>query len=900
MIFSSFKYSLPQAMPGALERQALIDQLLGNKRAKVVIIHGPAGFGKTTLMSQYARCMKKHGHKVAWVLMDKADNDVSRFTQLLHQGLLSKQKTDLKVRPSTLDDGVANWDWLPAMMADSESPHFLFLDEFEAITDPVILSLLSNAIQRLSRQRQIIISSRTKPELKLTKMLLEQFVIIIDQELLKFSTSECQVFINNHPSLQIEKLDADKLYENTSGWPAALQLTALALKEKGADQLLLKIDEGDSLEHPILNNYFLENVLFKQSPEIQTFLKQTSFLRQFSPGLCNVVAGISDSHDVIEHIVGNALFIEPFGDRGKWYRYHNLFSKFLRIQLRNENPDLVDAIHQRAAHWYHEQSQPDDAIYHALCAGDLSMAIKVMDTHALKRLYDSQLNTINQWATAIPDELLEKNHNLLVATGWAYTFLRDKEASNKIFEMIDRQREQIAKDNHLNGLVMLLRSTRHSIFDEFDKALIGAEDYFLQDLKTDAFVTIGFYNLRSYLNMMRSDFEKARVDFIAARSLAEKKPNFFTGAYAYAMSHFSQLSQGNLRGVRDCFQDGRRYLATSEHNVSIADCAFIPPYAACLYELNKCQESMELLSDSLPIIRDFFPIDWMATTYTIMSRCCYAEGKFTPALRYLEEMERHGYADDTPRLVALARWEMVRFYLLRGDHTRSEEVALGIRGETLSPAIDGFMSFPGEIEAEGISEARLQIFTGTAELALEAIKHMITACKTLRRYRLLKLNILKAMALDAVGSHRLALRVMSRALEIGREQGFIRSFVDEGERSLSLVKELRQSASTSQTDTAAYLEQVLAAAGWDAGPGPKKISYELLEPLTSREVELLQLISDGLTNRRIALQLSVTESTVKWHLSNVYSKLGVKKRTQAIAKGQYMGLIRSPGSARQL
>ena len=176
---------------------------------------------------------------------------------------------------------------------------------------------------------------------------------------------------------------------------------------------------------------------------------------------------------------------------------------------------------------------------------------------------------------------------------------------------------------------------------------------------------------------------------------------------------------------------------------------------------------------------------------------------------------------------------------------------------------------------------------------------MITACKTLRRYRLLKLNILKAMALDAVGSHRLALRVMSRALEIGREQGFIRSFVDEGERSLSLVKELRQSASTSQTDTAAYLEQVLAAAGWDAGPGPKKISYELLEPLTSREVELLQLISDGLTNRRIALQLSVTESTVKWHLSNVYSKLGVKKRTQAIAKGQYMGLIRSPGSARQ-
>jgi LuxR family maltose regulon positive regulatory protein len=892
---NTIKLQPPEAPVNCLVRSKLMEHLRQRERSKLVILQAPAGYGKTTLMSQYYHDLRRRGKTAAWLSLNKSDNDVVTFINLVVESCNYAKSSSLPgdseaVSSEPQADSASFWRWAINAFDDSNMPDYLFIDEFELINDSTILETISAALIRMPGDRQLILGSRRLPEFSYSKLQLNDEVTILSQEDLRFDESECSRFFLDNKRINISTDEIDRIRANTDGWPAALQISRLLLgKSPDMAGALDRLDQDQ-----LFSDYVVENILAGQDQDIREFLLKTCVLDDLDPAVCQHLSGMANAGDILATLTRTGLFTQRRAERDH-YHYHKLFSGTLRQLLVETQPELARLQHRKASEWLLAHQQPRRAAEHALAARDTEAAAAIIEENALAAIYQSELAPVLRWSASIPEQLKASLPNLQSACAWAHVLTRNGEAAE---DALGNLRRIVDKGD--TSVDILLRSmpivaTTQVLNDQFDGLEESIEAYLL-DLPEDAiFERQGVNNVLSYAHLTHNHFESARSIALAVQSTPPTDRSRYTLSYSHIMLAMQQVIQGELRQARLTL-DAARELTNAEDFVdTVARTIPIPILAELLYEENHTQEAKSLLEQALPFIRNQVITDHLISAFSNLSRIYSLENQHHLAFKILEDLERQGYSDRLPRLIATARCELARLHQMQGNLERAVDIYQSIEAEGISTRIQGRHFHPADIEADDITRIRLHIGCGELSDARARLKRALDETHSQRVYRRLKLQIMSSLCHQAETEQEAACQDLLQALQSSMDEPFVRIFLDEGEAVIQLLRQLKKHLNTSAPiqDKAAVIgriDDLLHQAG-KAEPATTPAEQELVEPLTKRELEMLQMIADGNSNKEIASDLFVTEGTVKWHLGNIYSKMGVKRRAQAIASGRQLGII---------
>ena len=428
MTANAIKFHPATPPRNAITRDGLLGKLEENKHSKLVIIQAPAGYGKTVLMSQYFNTLVQRGERVSWLALDKADNDVVTFLNLLIDSciqVVADPAPAATVEAGMEPEGASRefWHWLINAFTDEEMPDYLFIDEFEVIDDSTILDTLSAGLSRLPGHRQIIIGSRRLPEFSWSKLQLNNEVTVIGPDELRFSKDECKQFYReNHPA-EVAADQVDIIYEQTDGWPAAIQISSLLLKQQSSISSVMNMLDKNQL----FSDYVVENILSNQSQETRDFMLATSILDSLVPDICQHLSGRENAGAILESIDEEGLFSHRIADHQ--YRYRKLISNTLREYQRKTRPQETRALHRKACDWFVGHGNPHRAMEHALLAEDEDLLAGIVEDNALNFIYNSQLAQVLRWTACLPEERAKTLPRLQLACGWAHVLSRSSEGA---------------------------------------------------------------------------------------------------------------------------------------------------------------------------------------------------------------------------------------------------------------------------------------------------------------------------------------------------------------------------------------------------------------------------------------------------------------------------------------
>ncbi|NGY04508.1 LuxR C-terminal-related transcriptional regulator [Solimonas terrae] len=893
------KFFTPISYPGAIQREELLARLFRAPPYGVVVVQAPAGHGKSTLLQQAKHHGEAQGAITAWLTLDEADNDMRRFAGHL-QALVEGLGNDSPIAageeagsPRATRRRLS--DWAASRLAQFDRAVHLYFDEFQALNNRAVLAVFRELLERLPDNVTLFIGTRALPEIGLARLVVNNQALVLRADDLRFSETEAERFFGQAQDLGVSREELDAIYRQTEGWPAALQLFRLSLPSPSVRGALL-----DPATHRPrqLAEYLADNVLGLQPPRIQQFLRQTSVLTRLSAGLCDEVTGWQDSQSILLFLERSGLFLRCLDSELSWFKYHTLFSSFLADQTRGEEPALLDTVHRRAADWFYAHGMHEDAIHHAIAARNYVFAVEIMNVWADRLIVDANLATVERWSDALPLDQIALHPELAVKIAWALVFLRRHHKLRPLLSILEK-----ASEKHIDSSVV--RSMLAMVVDDVPLAFSIVDTMQLRDQQPEgfrAFELSAAANLSGYRAMSSGDFDAEREALQLARSFGTRGDAAFSGGYSFAVHGISLIMQGRLNDALTHYRAG---LAEQHLDLdkSFAAASLVACYIYALYECDELDLAESMFLQFHDLITDAVLLDFLALGYLAMARIQDARGRANRADEVLAEAEQLAHNAGWPRLLRIVAWERVRRALLAGEVERAQAIASRIPTQAEFELPDGWMIFSESIEGDAIGRIRLDLHGGRHEAALARISTEIAAAQRQRRqYRLLKLVVLEALAHHGRGSDNLARRSLRRAVQLAAPESFVRIFMDEG---ASLLPLLRDEHASLMRDIAAgdqslaplqvFVSQLLSRSGQlvDADrTAPAQSGFQPLEPLTDRETEILVYLANGVSNKEMARRLFVSENTVKFHLKNIYSKLAVGSRLQAINAARQMALIR--------
>jgi LuxR family maltose regulon positive regulatory protein len=899
------KLFVPPESRGAIRRDAILDQIFAEHGPRVVLFQAPAGHGKTTLLQQARSTSEAQGILSGWLTFDEADNDLRRFYLHLQALLASVLRIREQPGPASMEEIGKLGMWRPVdaflnRVIDAGERVSLFFDEFQYLNDRAILSFFRELLERIPDSVRIFIGSRSVPDIGLTRIVLSSRARVLRADELRFSDVEVARFFASAPELKINAGEIEAIYRQTEGWPAALQLFRLTLNSPAVRQALRDLN---TFRPPELAEYLADSVLLQQPPSVQEFLLRTSLLTRLCAPLCDEVTGMHGSQQMLQFLERSGLFVRSLDSERRWFRFHSLFSSFLQEQLRQLSEDAIVEVHQRAARWYREQGLFDEAMHHALGAREYELATDIMESWAPRLIAEGRLATVERQFERLPPEQIERRPDLAVQIAWALTFLRRHAKLGPILQMLDRQerdgrRPSITDPRIVRAMAAILvddLAGSFRIIESVDVHAAGAEGFQAFELGAAA-------NLKGYQAQTAGDFERARELLAIGYAHSSRAQATFSLGYALANAALVLMAQGELRESLDRFRIGitepRVYL-----DQSFASAALVSCYIQALYEANDIDAAESQFLDLKAMIAEATLLDYLAVAYVAMSRIHDLRGRPSHASALLDEAESIGLTNGWPRLVRSVNWERVRRLLLRGEIDRARSLVARLSeggGGAGLPA--GWIPFSEDTEGDAIGYIRLAVHAGEADAALRRIAdEMAIAQRSGRVRRQIKLHVLEAMAHrksgDRSGAAAAAQRSIRRAVQLAQGPGFVRVILDEGQLIVDLLWQEYEALSTpcaaaqGSRPALEFVGRMLNASGIDLRKTQSMNRFEPLEALSRRETEMLVFLANGVSNKEMARRLYVSENTVKFHLKNIYSKLGVESRVQAINAARQMGLI---------
>jgi ATP/maltotriose-dependent transcriptional regulator MalT len=914
------KLYIPPLRPNVVLRPRLTERMNAGLHRKLTLIAAPAGFGKTTLVSEWiAHC----GRPAAWLSLDAGDSDPTRFLAYLVAALRT-------VAP-TIGEGVLRVLQSP-QPPPAESILTALLNEITALPDPFVLVLddyhlidatpidqaLTFLLEHLPHQLHLVITTREDPSLPLARFRARGQLSELRAADLRFTAAEAAAFLNHVMGLRLSTDDIAALESRTEGWIAGLQLAALSMHGRSDTARFIQAFTGS---HRFVLDYLVEEVLDRQPERVRSFLLHTALLDRLSGPLCDAVTERADGSGMLDALERSNLFVVPLDDERRWYRYHHLFAEVLHARLLEEQPKQVSALHRRASAWYEQHGLQFEAIRHAFAAEDLGRAAGLVELAARAMLMSSQEETFLGWLKALPDELV-RTRPVLSAYYAVALLSHDLEASEDRLRDAERLLDGMNKrpgapsahmvivDEEefrcLPGIAAITRAYHAGALGDVSGSVTYAQQA-LGLLPEDDHLWRGaaaaLLGLASWTSGELETAYRSFADSTASMRRIGDITQLIIGAFNLAKI---RTAQGRLREAASIYERSLKLAAEAGKSV--------PPPTADLYvglsELHREQNDLESASRCLLKSKELGAHSGLSENryrwYVAMARITEAHGDFGGALDLLDEAERLYIRSPDPYVRPVAALK-TRVWVRQG---RLAE-ALGWARER-GLCSDDDLSYVREFEHITLARALIARYKsdlqdGAIHEAMSLLERLLQAAdEGGRRGSVIEILVLQALAYEALGNVALALAPMKRALALAEPEGYVRIFVDEGTPAAEVLRRLERQAETLHMSR--YIRRLLAACeeqedvhsfgsaqdepfGSAQDSRPSVTAEHVVEPLSERELEVLQLIAQGRSNREISERLFLAVSTVKGHNRMIFGKLQVKSRTEAVARARELGLL---------
>jgi LuxR family maltose regulon positive regulatory protein len=919
------KFIKPAPRKNMLHRNRLLDPHLNNLTNnedssflhRLILISAPAGYGKTTIVSSW---LEKRG-PAAWLTIGEADNDPNRFW-LYFASALYKNYNIGRSMLSILESGSIPVDYdtdndipyeealvlLINELADMNKPASLVLDDYHHIDDGHISSGLQFLVENFPPNFQLIIISRTDPPLPLARWRSKGWMFEVRQKDLCFNLDETTQLMKKNTGYDLSAKQVEILYKKTEGWATSLAIIASIISTRqDLDKEAFIKDLNQSCRY--LLDYLSEEILDQQDPEIINFLLNTSILEYLTPRACGVLTCREDAGMILHTLEAENLFIVSLDHAGKWYRYHHLFAEMLRRRLVTEKGrEKLSSLHMKAAAWFAEECNPSGAVSHALKAEDFEFAAYLLEQNIAVLFNRGEQKNLTRWIQQIPPKIIEKRPRLLTFLSMLVYLSGDTKMAE---ETLEKARPLI------NGSEFGLQITENSDQRELQGIYHAVRAYLrlfsgdVVGMSQDAEKALA--KLPEKDSMWQSNLLILSGDIAAISGNLNKAVDIFAEALAVcrrANNHFFTLMAG-FKQARIFHYQGRLTEADQlclELLDEAEDSGFTSTArAGCLhiirgmvaYERNRLDESLNLAQRGFKLIeREGFMLlaGW---AYCCLAAICLARRDLQEASAMVRQAENCGLAGELPYIENLAAAWKARLRLLesRQDPAILDDTIEMLLKRNLFPDRD----LEGAIDFFRIDEytalARVLIARGhrsEAEKFLPSIQQI--AEKESIVYLLAEVLLLRATAAFSNNNIEDGYMYFREALEkCGsriQQEGIKRLFLNEGKVLVKLLHRARKEALFPELTSS-----LLSAVEKTSKPLVQAISEsaaedeQLIEELSDRELEILELINAGLTNQDISSRLYISLNTVKWHLKNIYGKLTVDNRAAAAARARSLRLI---------
>lgn len=877
----STKLYIPQPRVKAVLRPRLVERLNEGVENRLTLLSASAGYGKTTLVSEWLAAFP---HRAAWLSLDEGDNDLARFLTYLTValqtvsphvgvGVLGGLQSAQPPSPESI---------ITALLNDVTAiphPFVLVLDDYHVIEPGPIDDAVTLLLERMPPQMRLVLATREDPRLPLARLRVRNQLTELRAADLRFTASEAAEFLGRVMGLTLSSEHVTLLESRTEGWVAGLQLAALSLQ--GHQDPASFIGSFTGSHHYVLD-YVVEEVLKRQSVGIQTFLLRTSILDRLCGPLCDavlqgeVLAPSSSGQQTLESLERANLFIVPLDNERRWYRYHHLFAELLRKRLLQQEVETVVAeSHIRASTWYEVHGLELEAFHHAAAARDTDRAARLLEGKGIPLLFRGAVAPVMKWLDSLPEEDMDTRPSLRVMHASALLMvgqmagvepkLQAAEKALSGMEPDERNRDLIGHIASIRASMAVSRHQAETILAESRRAL----DYLRPDnlpVRTATTWTLG------YAYYLQGDRASAGLAYAEALSIGEKIGHVIISLMATLGLANIEEAENRLYSAADTY---RRALSLAGDPPLPAACEAHLGLARVLYEWNELDAALQHCEQAVELAKQLEHTDRVVAGEVFLARLKLAHGETSGAAAILDKAEHYARRDNYSHQLPPIAAAQVLVLLRQGDVTAAARLA-------------------HKHEELPLSQARVHLAKGDTSAAVAVLARAREQAEAnLLEDERLKLMVVQAVALHAHGEALKAVQVVTDALTMAEPGGFIRIFVDEGMPMRSVLEEA--AANTAMPE---YVGKLIAE--WESeepsslaqsDPRLSRPAAPLIEPLSARELDVLRLIAEGLSNHEIGERLYIALTTVKGHNRIIFDKLQVKRRTEAVARAREWGLL---------
>ncbi|MBX2820440.1 MAG: LuxR C-terminal-related transcriptional regulator [Rhodothermaceae bacterium] len=908
------KLYTPPARAKVVARPRLLDRITEGVAGRLTLVSAPAGFGKTTLVSSW---LSQHDQPVAWLSLDERDSDFTRFLTYLIAALQA-------VKPG-LGDGIMNMLKAPqpptaeAILTElhdeiSSVVHafILVLDDYHVIDAPPVDEALNFLIEHLPPQMHVVITTREDPPLPLPRLRARGQLTELRAEDLRFIPSEAAQFLNEVMGLNLSAENIATLEARTEGWIAGLQLAALSVRGRSDPAGFIEAFTGS---HRYVADYLIAEVLEQQPEGIQTFLLHTSFLDRLSGPLCDAVLETASSQKTLEDLLRANLFVIPLDDERRWYRYHHLFADILRRRLQenlssNTRQGSLSELQRRAGNWFDAEGLHHEAIRYMLAAQDFDRAADIIEMIGPVIRRSRQEVAMFNWLKALPEELIRVRPVLCAEYVWALISIGQLAFAEDWFNYavqwedaaVNAEARQkavaagmvVANEEEFRSLPMRI-AIYQAIRAQAQGDVLGTAKYAQRtlDLSTekDVLARGAATAMLGIASWVSGDLETAYRSFSTGMAHLTKEGSFSDVIGGTLVLADIRVVQGRLTDVKKLYEESLQLaqqqgkpvlIGTADLHGGLSD---LCRRRGDLETAARHLEVAEKLGEGAALPEHRFRRSVAA------ARLQQAKGDLKSAFDLLEEAERLQQPFPIPEMRPVAALK-ARVLIAQGHLMDAQTWALEHR---LSSKDD--LSFLREFEH--ITLARLMIAhyerEESAEELLEVsdfVERLLAAAEEGGRTgRMVEILLLRVWVQQTQGKSISAMSSLEHALNLAESEGIADVFLNEG----GFLQDLLRRLVTSSSEGRSFARHLLSLLSERTGPmtdsTQRGAASDLVEPLTPREIEILRLIPTGMTNQEIADHLFISLATVKRHISNVYGKMDVRHRMEAVVRARELNLL---------
>ncbi|MES2582743.1 MAG: LuxR C-terminal-related transcriptional regulator [Pseudomonadota bacterium] len=861
-----------------------LSSLICSSTATLVLITAPAGYGKTTAMSQVFREMKAQGLPVAWLTLDPADNDVSRICTYITaalRGLFGTQVIDTSRMNDTPNARTGMYLLLDELSL-IDAPFCLFLDECEHITEPEVLSFLEKLISLTGPGQRMFMGSRRQPNIQLGKLRVQNQLTELGTDLLRFSEEETRMFVRDSMQVTIDDADLRLLHDQTEGWAAALQLATTANRLGKPSKGFLPAGYLGSIAE-----YLAEEVLDRLPEKQRDFLLKSSILETFCPSMCDEIFGTNDSHTWITKSVEENLFTNRIDVDGDWYRYHPSFREFLQRECARVFGREIPQLHVRAALWLNSADRIAAAIAHAFSALDFDLAAELIGQIAMRYVRAGSLKAVRDWVSLLPQACLDNHPQLIVAAAYANTYLHRNSEAAALIAKLDAL---ATREPHTSNDLLSIRIMFASWSDELSKAFQIAIENQNQLLGSGPYVSGNIQNVIAYRHICHGDQAAYHQSIASAKRVLASIDASHGLSYAIALEAITTLCQGDAVGARAraflSFSKvvGKKYSSTNPVSAS----SLLETY----YEMDDLPSMAAMAEDYLPMIREVCIPDQIIIAHRVVARMHVLQHHPTKALELLNILQDLGDARGIPRFSAAARLDRIWIAATQRDLETMKRLLPMVSMDSIWKPFRGFYTFAEDIEDPFIATCRYAILSKDVAQAIVQIHGAIEVAEaTNRRRRALRLQCLLAQCYEVSRRRQRAVEILEPVLTAAQASGMIRVFTDDAWELAPILQAIAlRKSSVSQDYLSKLMDSIKVHSCMSADESDAQQPSAMVG-LSPRERQILKLLADGHSNKELAVRVAVTESTIEAHLHRINGKLGTRNRTQAVARGRELGIV---------